>query len=583
MATKTTSSTSCPVPTGFLEVLEAEGYTPDEIRHALEEAPPRWCTPAPTGPRVFFDPGAALRAVRAMCKLRHTKTRRWKGAPFRPEAWQVIWIIAPAFGWRYRLDHPDAELAGTRVTRTVYVEIPRKNGKSSLVSALLLVLLAADGEAAPEVYTAATGSDQAKIIFDAAADMAAASPVLRRRGVQRLQRVLRYPPNSGILRALSRVAEAAHGLNVSGAAIDELHLHRRRDLFDAIDTGTGARDQPLIFVITTADEGDDHTIYAEQHGITRRLAEGVYSDPSHHGVIWAAAETDDPFDEAVIRAVNPGWGVTVTAEYLRRKAEKARNEPSFFNTYCRLHLNIRVRAESRLLSMDDWRHQDQVQLLDLARAARAPAFGALDLSATSDFTAFTVLLGPDEDRGPFDLVTCFWLPEERVEDLERLCRVPLRRWVKEGRIHTTPGNTVDYRQVRADIAELRARFPKLRRVGYDPWNANETVGELGDAGFEMVKIPQTAQYLSPATKLLETLTIEHRLRHGGDPVLTWMASSLDVTRDRKGNIVPVKPQRDRSSARIDGMATLVMALACWLRWGRRRPGENRRPRARSTG
>lgn len=575
--TTTTRSTEAkpkaPVPQSFLDEMVEDGpYTTEQIAHAVEVAPPRWATPAPVGDTIEFDHDEVWRVWLALKSLRHTKTRRWLGSPFVPEAWQLIWIIAPVFGWRYTVDHPDAELAGTRVARTAYIEIPRKNGKSTLVSALLIYLLCADGEAAPEVYTAASDKTQAGIILGGAKDMARASPALRRKiPAKDLQaQLMRYRRNNGILRALSKIAEAAHGLNVSGGAIDELHVIRNRGLVDAILTGTGARAQPLVCIVTTADEGDEHSVYAEQHGMTVRLAEDVYKHPSHYGVIWAAPDKADPLDDDTLARCNPGAGVTVTWNYLRTEANKARNEPSYLPTFSRLQCNIRERSVARLIPMADWNHHDAVQMLDRDRLYTLPAFGGLDLSATSDFTAFVALVGPAGDTDMFDVVAKFWLPEDRVAEIERQCRVPIARWIKDGWIKTTEGNTVDYRKVRTDITQLRGDPGKglqLMRIGYDPWQANETVQELGEAGFAMVPVRQGYASLSAPTKRVERAVLEHQWRHGGNPVLTWMASCVDVKRDDNGNVRPVKPEIDKSSARIDGISASLMGVFCWLKHG----------------
>lgn len=569
-----------PVPAAFYDTLRGWGYTDGELEHAQQVAPPRWCTPAPDPRRdgpVVFDSDEVARRLKALGTLRHTKTRRWQGQPFRPTAWQVLWVIAPVFGWRYRTDHPDSELAGTRVARNAYIEVPRKNGKSTLAAALMLLLLGADREAAPEVYTAATDRDQAKIVFGEAKAMAEASPVWRKR-CEPLATEMRYPRNGGLMRALSRVAEAAHGLNVSGAVVDELWAHKTRDLYDAIDSGTGAREQPLVITITTADEGDEFSIYAEQHGATQRLAEGAYRDVSHYGVIWAAAEGDDHYSDAVLARCNPGAGDTVTWQYLRGKRDKALQEPSYANTYLRLHLNVRRREQSRLLPMDSWRAQPCVQPVQLEGRS---VYAALDLSTTSDFTALGLLAGPDE-HGMFDFACRLWVPEERVRALERQLRVPLGRWVRNGYVDTTEGPTVDYRQVRSEALGWADRLGvRVLRCGYDPWNADETVYELLESGWNMTELRQSYKDLSPATAMLERRTLEHSIRHGDVPPVTWMAGCLEAQQDRSGNRKPAKPEADRAQQRIDAMATLIMGLALWLRYGQKRHEGRRTMRPRS--
>ena len=585
--TATTTGTDLPappVPQEFLDELVAEGwFTEAELQHALNTAPPLYATPPPdTAEHVEFDAGEVSKKLRQMRQLRHTKTRRWKGSPFVPAAWQIVWVIAPVFGWRYAGDHPDPELAGTRVIREVYIEIPRKNGKSTLVSALLLILLCADGEPSPEVYTAASDRDQASIILDGARQMALASPSLRKRiGVGNiLGKLIRYPRNGGVMRALSKLAEAAHGLNVSGGAIDELHVHKTRDLVDAILSGTGARAQPLVFIVTTADEGREHSIYDEQHKQTVQLAEGAFVDHSRYGLIWSAPASADPMADATIARANPGAGATVTWAYLRSQRDKARNTPSYFPTYLRLHLNVRDSAATRLLPMGDWKAAPAIQLVDQRHLTAVPLWGGLDLSATSDFTAFVAVAGPASGEPMFDVIGRYWVPEERLKAIAQQCRVPLDTWRRQGWLRVTEGNTVDYGAIRSEIQSLRGQGYTFRRIGYDPWNANETTVQLQQDGFPMVEVRQGYASLSAPTKRLERLTLDHMIRHGGDPVLTWMASCLEVRRDDNGNMRPIKPEIDRAATRIDGMSALIMALFCWLRWGAGDRGR-RRVRGRS--
>jgi phage terminase large subunit-like protein len=562
-----------PPSTDFLpvprEALHELGLTDEEIESASERRPEYLGASPWEAEHAQFDVAAADKALRALRALKHTKTRRWQGVPLAPDPWQVVWVIAPVFGWKYRRDHPDPELAGTRVVREVFIEIPRKNGKTTISTGLMLVLLTADGEPGAEVYSAAVDHKGAARILEDAKLMALTSPALRGR-VKVQAGVIKYPKTAGIFRALSKVAEAAHGLNVSGAVIDELHVHRRRDLVDAIVTGTGARDQPLVFIITTADEGGEHTIYAEYHERTEKAAKRIIRDHSHYGIIWAADETDDPFADSTIAKANPGAGTTVSWDYLRTQAEKAKTTPSYLNTYLRLHLNIRKKSEAGLIRMGDWDHISSVQLIDLEALEGRPCWGGLDLSATTDLTA-AGLIFPNEG-GWFDVLVQFWLPEDNLEKLEHTCQVPLARWAEQGWIHTTEGNVVDYRPVRKWLTDHAARF-SLQQVGYDPWNATETVNELTEDGIEMVPVRQGYGSMSSPTKLLEKLIIRHAIRHGGNPVLRWNADCLVVKRDPADNVKPVKPDRDRSTKRIDGMITLVNGLYCW----QRRPAEEAAP------
>lgn len=557
MATETTPSTDLlPVPRAALLQL---GLTDEQVADALTRAP------AVRGGRPWeydgaaFDVAAVDRVLRAMGALRHTKTS-WRGRPLVPDPWQVVWVIAPVFGWL----RPD----GTRVIREAFIEVPRKNGKTTLSTGLLLVLLCADGEPGPEVYSAAFGKAGAQRILTDAKAMVRASPgLLRRIGRKNLQAgVIKYPANGGVFLALSKLAEAAHGLNVSGAVIDELHLHRTRHLVDAITTGTGARDQPLVIFITTSDEGDEHSIYGEKYSYTEKLADRVVADPSFWGAIWRVDEAADPFAESTWRQANPGYGVTVHADYLRREATKAKANPAYLPVFRRLHTGVRARGVTRAIGALHW-DRNGATTVDEARLEGRACFAGLDLSAVSDLTAL-VLSFPDDDRGGRDVIARFWVPEDRLAELEAQCLVPLAQWRRDGWLTATEGNVVDYRAVRAELVRLRKRHTIID-VGYDPWNATETVTELVDDGFVMVPVRQ-GYWLSPAAKSVLRLVQaggaqpadaggSPLLRHGGNPVLRWNALSAELRSDENGNVKLVKPDRAQAAHRVDGMSALAMA------------------------
>lgn len=552
----TRSTTDLPVPHDALLDL---GLTEEQIGEALARRPLVLAFQADQHPDAWFDVARARKALRAIGAFKHTKGR-WAGVSMRPgeglDPWQVVWVLAPIFGWVYH----DAEIDRVvRVIRSAWVEIPRKNGKSTFASGISGVLLLADGEAGAEVYNAAGSTLQAGRVFDDAKRMLLTSPAARKR-VEPLKEVVRVPQSGGILRVLSRVAETAHGLNVSGAVVDEVHtLRLRRALVEAIETGTGARDQPLILFITTADEAEEGTIYDEKHTYTRNVALGVVHDTGHYGVVWAAEPGDDPFSEATQAKANPGAGKSPTWAYLRREAEKAKNTPSYLPTYLRLSLNLRTRDQIRWLDIAKWDALDgEVRRSDLAKRR---AWAGLDLSAVSDFTAWAVWVESNRPGAELDLLARFWIPEERAEDLEKRCLVPIAKWVEQGFITLTEGDVIDYAAVKQAVVGDCNHFD-MQRVSYDRMFAGQMVQEL-DAevhGVEVVPVAQTYAGLSPACKELERLLGAQAFRHGGNPVLRWMASVVEVKNDGADNIRPAKPDRKQSVTRIDGIQAAVTAL-----------------------
>lgn len=560
---KKTRSTKQLLPAPREALLEL-GLTEDEIERAAKQRPLVLAFQADQHPDAWFDVDRARKALGALGVFKHTKGR-WAGVRLRIgeglDPWQVVWVLAPIFGWVYH----DAEIDRVvRVIRSAWVEIPRKNGKSTLSSGVSGVLLLADGEMGAEVYNAAGSTLQAGRVFDDAKRMLLTSPAARRR-IDPLKEVIRVPNTGGILRVLSRVAETAHGLNVSGAIVDEVHtLRLRRGLVEAIETGTGARDQPLVLFITTADEAEEGTIYDEKHSYTRNCAAGIVKDPGHYGVIWAAEENDDPFAETTWYKANPGLGKSPTLAYMRREAEKAKTTPTYYPTFCRLSLNKRMRDQSRWLDLDKWDAcNDPVDRTEL-RGRRA--WGGLDLSAVSDFSAWAAWVEPVRPGAELDLLARFWLPEDRVEDLERRLRVPIRRWVDDGLVELTEGDVIDYSKIKAAVIG-DCRHLDVQRVSYDRMFAGQLVQELDTElkGVEIAPVAQTFLGLSPACKELERLVGAGTLRHGGHPVLRWMASVVEVKNDGQDNIRPVKPDRAKSTYRIDGIQAAVTGLDGRLR------------------
>ena len=551
--TVTTSSIDLPVPRDALLEL---GLTDEEIDQAAAARPLVVAFQAADVPGAWFDVDSARRALKALGSFKHTKGR-WGGVPLKPDPWQTVWIIAPVFGW-LRFDEEIGR--PVRVIRSVWIEVPRKAGKSTLSSGLALVLLLADREIGAEVYAAAGSLTQAGRVYDDAKRMVQTSKAASKR-VDVLTEVIRVPSSGGVMRALSRIAEAAHGLNVSGAVVDEVHVHKKRDLIDAIETGTGARDQPLVVFITTADEGTDGTIYAEKHTYTRNVAARTVEDATHYGVIWAAEPGDDPFAESTWRKANPGLGTSPTLSYLRKEAARAATTPSYFPTYARLHLNLRMRQTVRWLKLEDW--DESASLVDEQALLKKRAWGGLDLSAVSDLTAWVMVF---EAKDGLTVLPKFWLPEDIVPDLERRLQVPLSAWIKQGFLHVTEGNVIDYATIEDQVVKDAGRFD-LQGISYDRMFAGQLVQNVSERvrGLEPAPVAQTYLGLSPASKELERLVLSHRLEHGGHPVLRWHADCVEVASDGSDNIKPAKPNRNESVKRIDGIAASVLAIDNYLR------------------
>ena len=495
----------------------------------------------------YFDESAADRPV-GFCRdvLRHTKGVH-AGQPFELLPWQSD-LIREVFGWKVQQGARKAK-SDPRKYRRVYVEIPRKNGKSQIAAAIALYLLFSDGEPSAEVYSAAADTDQAALVFDAAKDMMEESPQLVTRG-ETYRRNIIVTSTKSKYRVLSAETKTKHGLNASGIIFDELHTQPNRDLWDVLTTSVGARRQPLIFAITTAGF-DRHSICWEIHEYALNVRNGVIDDPEFLPIIYAAPDDADWTDSDVWTAANPSIDVTVSSDYLAAECRRAQETPGYVNTFRRLHLNQWTESSSRWLDMAAWDECGEV--IDPKELRGQTCWGGLDLSTTTDLSAFVLVF----ERGAgYAVLAYFWVPEESIRQRARRDRVPYDVWERDGYMEATAGNVVDYHQIHAVIRDLSEVY-RIQEIGYDPWNATGLVSDLMEDGATMVPVRQGYASLTGPSKELEKLVTSRALHHGGHPVLRWCAANVVIETDPAGNI---KPSKSKSTERIDGIAALVIAL-----------------------
>lgn len=492
-------------------------------------------------PTVFhFDREAADRAVSFFPRfLRHSKGR-WGGDPFTLEPWQIE-IVRKIFGWK-RQD-------GTRKYRTVYIEVPRKNGKSTFCAGLGAFLLYADGESGADIYSAAADRDQARIIFDEAQRMVEGSPSLRARS-EIFRSAITYPRKAASWKALSADAFRQHGLNPHGILFDELHTQRTRDLYDTLSTALGARTQPLTVLITTAGY-DRNSICWELHEYARKILKGIIEDDTFLPVIYAAETEDDWTDPKVWAKANPNLGVSISEEFLASECARAQRMPAYENTFRRLYLNQWTSQETRYIPMEAWdKIEDPVDPITLEGL---PCYAGLDLSSTTDLTALVLVFRVGD---AFKVLPYFWIPEDDLKVRGDRDHVPYITWAKQGLLNTTPGNVIDYGAVYAKIEELSQRF-QIREIAFDRWQAAAIAQQIEEAGILPVPFGQGFNSMSFPTKELLRLVISGNLHHGGNPILRWMADNVVAKTDPAGNM---KPDKGKSRQRIDGIVATIMGL-----------------------
>jgi phage terminase large subunit-like protein len=487
-----------------------------------------------------FDTESAERPIRFFREYLHHVKGEWAGQPFVLLPWQaeLVWTL---FGWR-RLD-------GTRRYRTCYVEVPRKNGKSSLAACIGLYLLFADNEPGAEVYSAAADREQAAIVFDTARQMVGDAPALAKRS-QTYRRSIIVPSTASSYKVLSSEAYTKDGLNAHGIIFDELHAQPNRELWDVLTTSVGARRQPLIFAITTAGY-DRNSICWEVHDYACKVRDGIIQDDSFLPIIYAADKDDDWTNLDVLGKVNPSLGSTVKLEYLAQECRKAQETPGYQNPFKRLHLNIWTEQETRWLDMAKW--DDCGGTLDPAELEGQPCYAGLDLSSTTDITAL-VLVFPQAAH--YAVLSYFWVPAENIRRRAERDRVPYPLWAQQGHIEATEGNVVDYDIIRSRINELNQRY-HIREIAIDRWNSTQLQTQLQGDGLTVVQFGQGFASMTGPSKELEKLVLGKRIQHGENPVLRWMVSNVAVRQDAAGNL---KPDKEKSTEKIDGVVALIMGL-----------------------
>lgn len=493
----------------------------------------------------MYDEAKAQHAVNFINCLKHTKGQ-WRGVNFELLDWQDK-IIRDVFG--------TVKDNGYRQYNTAYIEIPKKQGKSELAAAVALLLTCGDNEWGAEVYGAAADRQQASIVFDVAVEMVEQCPALKKRikPIMSVKRLV-YKPTGSFYQVLSAEAFTKHGLNVHGVIFDELHAQPNRELYDVLTKGSGdARTQPLFFLITTAGN-DRNSICYEVHQKAQDILDGRKIDPTFYPVIYGIDDNDDWTDERNWYKANPSLGHTVDIEKVRAAFQSAKENLAEENIFRQLRLNQWVKQSIRWMQMDKWDEcAFSVSTEDLIGRE---CFGGLDLSSTTDITAFVLIFPPRDEDEKYMIMPFFWIPEDNLALRVRRDHVPYDVWEKAGYIKTTEGNVVHYGFIESFIEELGTKY-NIKEIAFDRWGAVQMTQNLEGMGFTVVPFGQGYKDMSPPSKELMKLTLEKKLAHGGNPVLRWMMDNIFIKTDPAGNI---KPDKEKSTEKIDGAVATIMAL-----------------------
>jgi len=497
-----------------------------------------------------FDERKAARIctfVEAMPHIKGKWARHGRGL-IELQPWQSF-ILTTIFGW-LRAD-------GTRRFRQVYIEVPRKNAKSTITSAVALFMLALDGEEGAEIYSAATTRDQAAIVFRDSMAMVAKSPEFcRSLGVSSNSLAIFQKATNSRFMALSSQDHRLDGLNPHFSMLDEVHAMIGRGLFDVLDTAMGARSQPLLWLITTAGSNQAGICY-EQHEYLRRILQGSVADDSYFGVIYTIdTVTDDWTNPEVWCKANPNYGISVDPEDLLRQAKKAVIMQAAQSAFLTKRLNVWVHADSAWLDMLAWsRCADST--LNLEDFHGRPCYVGLDLASRNDIAAVVLLFPMDNNKLAF--FGRYYLPDDAVE---RDLSGHYDAWVRQERLITTEGAITDMEVIVDDLVAFMARFD-IKSVCFDPWQIAPLLAALQKRGVTvpMVEIRQTTQNISPAMKELEAMVLGGLIVHDGCPVTSWMMSNVVCHYDHKDNVFPKK---ERAENKIDAALAAMFALNQYL-------------------
>lgn len=469
----------------------------------------------------------------------------WAGRLLKLEPWQRDEIIDPLFG-TYNAD-------GRRQYRTALIGIPRKAGKSTLGAAMALRLLFADAEPGAEVYSAAADREQAAIVFEIASGMVEANPAWAK-AAKVYRRSIVLPQLGRSYKVLSADAFSKHGLNPHGVIFDELHAQPNRELWDVLTTGQGARRQPLTVAITTAGY-DRESICWELYEYGRKVRSRQIDDPTFFFRWWGVTEGQQWDDEETWAAAQPNLGISVSREFLRSEARQAKHVPARQNTFRRLYLNEWTQSAARWIDLGKW--DEAAGLVVEEQLKGRKCYGGLDLAATTDIAALAWDFPIDLKNKPHhEVIWRFWIPEERLPDLDLRTGGQASVWVKEGRMFVTDGDVIDYRAI-LDQIDRDARAFDVEELAYDRWGMTQLSQDLQDAGMTIVPFGQGFASMSPPTKEFERLVLTDQYRHGGNPVMRWMVDNVVTRTDPAGN---VKVDKGRSTEKIDGVVAAIMAL-----------------------
>lgn len=498
-----------------------------------------------------YDPKKANHALEFIENYTRHSKGKLGGKPFLLELWQKA-LIAATFGMVHKID-------GTRKYQEVVLIVARKNGKSTLAAAVGLYLQIADGEPGSEVYACATKKDQAKIIWLEAKRMVRKSPVLRKR-MKTLVSEINSELNDSFFRPLGRDSDTLDGLNVHGALLDEIHAWQDQNLYDVIVDGTSSREEPLIFVTSTAGTIREQ-VFDLKYDECEMIING-YGDPDGYKnerllpIIYELNNKKDWIDEESWYQANPGLGTIKQIDQLRNKVNKAKaNSKLVKNLLCK-DFNIRETSSEAWLSFEQL---NNTKTFELSKLKPRYCVAGIDLSATTDLTCASIIFKMPNDDILY-VKQMYWLPADLLEKRVQEDKIPYDVWLQQGLLRVSEGNKVNYKDVTEWLLEVQNEMDVyIYKIGYDSWSSTYLVDELQMNFGKNTTDPviQGAKTFSGPMKRFAADLESKKINYNNNPILKWNLSNAAIQIDRNDNIALVKTSNPRR--RIDGVASLLDA------------------------
>lgn len=494
--------------------------------------------------RYYFDEDKAnkpIEFIERFCK--HSKGE-WAGKSVELELFQKAYISA-LFGFI------DRE-TGFRKYRESLFYVARKNGKSTMLSGIILYMMIADNEGGSECFCVASKKDQARLVFDEVHNMVKQSPTLTKH-IKKRKTDLYFNATFSRLQPLGKNSDTLDGLNSHCVVMDELHSIKDRNLYEVMKQSMSARRQPLLIMITTAGTVRE-CIFDDMYEYACNIADGTFQDDTFLPILYELDNKNEWTEPKAWIKANPALGTIKKVDDLENKVEKAKKSPNDLSGVLTKDFNIRDTVASAWLTFDDINNEETFNINDFRNCY---AIGGADLSITTDLTAATLLLMDKETQKRY-IHQMYWLPSENFEQRVKQDKIPYDKWLQKGLLRLCNGNSINYSDVTAWFIEMLNLYDITPLwIYYDSYSAKYWVEEMENNGFKMVRCIQGAKTLSLPMQMMGADLQAKKINYNNSPILKWCLTNTGVQTDRNGNIVPIKNQA--AKMRIDGMASMLDA------------------------